>query len=275
MRTRILGLMSWLVAGCLLGLAAQGSGQQAEKPVSTDLPAPVLAPVPPTQEAPKATTISLEDRADIFMVRKSYSDAADYYRRALAAKGRKDPALWNKLGIAYQQLMDYSPARKAYKEAMRQGTSFAEPWNNLGTTYYLDNKAKKSLKYYRQAIKLNPNNASFHMNLGTAYYQVKKFKETVEEYRTALSLDPNVMTERSSLGTVMQARAADAKFFFYMAKVFASTGRAEEAVRYLRRALEDGFNDQKMLDEDPDLKKISQFPDYVELRKNPPKAIKD
>jgi len=46
-------------------------------------------------------------------------------------------------------------------------------------------------------------------------------------------------------------------------------------VRYLRRALEDGFNDQKMLDEDPDLKKISQFPDYVELRKNPPKAIKD
>ncbi len=278
MRTRIRILILWIVAGCLLTLACVvlgASPQGEEKLVSPDLPAPVLTPDPPAQQVAKPATLSLTDRADIFMARKSYSDAVDYYRRALTAAGRKNPPIWNKLGIAYQHLMDYSAARKAYKEAMRLDANFAEPWNNLGTTYYLNNNAKKSIKYYRQAIKLNPANASFHTNLGTAYYQRKKFKEAVEEYQTAITLDPNVLTEHSSVGTVMQARAADAKFFFLMAKVFASKGRAEEAVRYLRRALEDGFNDQKAMDDDPDLKKISEFPAYVELRKHPPIAIKD
>jgi len=60
-----------------------------------------------------------------------------------------------------------------------------------------------------------------------------------------------------------------------MAKAFASVGDEEEAVHYLRRALEDGFNDRKRIDDDPDFKKISQFPAFVELMRNPPVAIKN
>jgi len=46
-------------------------------------------------------------------------------------------------------------------------------------------------------------------------------------------------------------------------------------VRYLRRALEDGFELSKQIDEDPDFQKISQYPAYIELIKNPPVAIKN
>ena len=46
-------------------------------------------------------------------------------------------------------------------------------------------------------------------------------------------------------------------------------------MRYLRRALEDGFGDPKRIDEDPDFKKISQYPAFVELMRNPPVAIKN
>lgn len=256
------------------GLTAR---QQAnEKPAQPKLIPPVLTPGSEllTPAKPPAT-LTLEQRADIFMARKSYADAVEYYRRALEATGRTSAGLWNKLGIAYQQLQNYPAARKAYKEATRRNKLLAEPWNNMGTTYYLENRAKKSLKYYRQAIKLNPNNASYHLNLGTSLYRQKKVPEAIEEYRTALSLDPNVLTERSALGTVVQARGADAKFFFYLAKVFASLGRADEAVRYLRRAFEDGFDDFKGLDQDKDFQKIKEFPAYVELRANPPKAIGD
>jgi hypothetical protein len=55
--------------------------------------------------------------------------------------------------------------------------------------------------------------------------------------------------------------------------VFASLGRVDEAVRYLRRAFEDGFKDQKKLQEDPDFQKISSYPAYVELLNNPPVPI--
>lgn len=267
----------WLGAALFLSLLPAGltARQQAsEKPAQPELIPPVLTPEsqPPAPSKTPAT-LTLEDRADIFMARKSYLDAVDYYRRALKATGNTDSALWNKIGIAYQQQMNYSAARKAYKEAMGRNKTFSEAWNNMGTTYYQDDRVKKSLKYYRQAIKLNPYSASFHLNLGTSLYRLKKIQPALEEYRTALSIDPNVLTERSALGTTVRAPSADAKFFFYLAKVFASLGRADEAVRYLRRAFEDGFNDIKDLDRDPDFKKISEFPAYVELRANPPKAI--
>ncbi len=223
----------------------------------------------------KPATLSLEDRADIFMARKAYADAVDYYHRALKQGGPSSPVLWNKLGIAYQQQMNYRASRKAYKEAIRQRDGFPEAWNNLGTTFFLENKFRKSVKYYLRAIDLNPNAASFHLNLGTAYYRLKKVKEAVDEYRAALTLDPNVLTERSSKGTVVQARGADAEFYFYLAKVFASLGRAEEAVRHLRRAFEDGFKDLKKLNEDPDFQKISQYPGYVQLLENRPVPIED
>ena len=259
---------------CLLPAGLTARQQPNEKPAQPELIPPVLTPEseqPAPTKPPAALTT--EDRADIFMARKAYADAVDYYKRALEATGRTRSPLWNKLGIAYQQQMNYSAARKAYKEAMRRDKTFSEAWNNMGTTYYLENRAKKSIRYYRQAIKLNPNSASFHLNLGTSLYRVKKIQPALEEYRAALSIDPNVLTERSALGTVIQARSADAKFFFYLAKVFASLGRADEAVRYLRRAFEDGFNDTKELDQDTDFRKISEFPAYVELRANPPKAI--
>ena len=267
--------ISFVIPICLLlargGVAAHT--QDGQPPLEPAFPSPVVSPQSDAGTATLTGTITLEQRGDIFMARKSYDDAADYYQRALNEKGRKDPALWNKLGIAHQQLQNFGAARKAYKEAMRYDKTFAEAWNNMGTTYYLEQRPKKSLKWYRHAIKLKPDNASFHVNLGTSLYATKKIEEALEEYRVALSLDPAVFTHRSTVGTTMQARAADARFFFYMAKVFASLGRAEEAVRYLRRAFEDGFKDFKLLDEDPDFKKISEFPAYVELRASPPKAI--
>jgi tetratricopeptide (TPR) repeat protein len=139
----------------------------------------------------------------------------------------------------------------------------------------MENKFGKSLKYYQRAIELRGSDAAFHLNLGTSYYHLKRYDGAVAEYRTALGLDPNVMAEQSMLGAIVRARGTDVQFYFYMAKAFASIGRAEEAVRYLRRAFEDGFADPKRIDEDPDFKKISQHPAYVELMKNLPVAIKD
>lgn len=212
------------------------------------------------------------------MVRKEYAHAADFYSRALRQTGLPDveqAPLWNKLGIAYQQLTDYDACRKAYKQAMKRRADFAEPWNNLGTTYYLQEKYRKSLKYYLHAIKQSPDSAAFHLNLGSSYFRMKKYEKALVEYRTALTLDPECLRARSTSGTVMQAGASDPEYYFYLAKTFALLGRAPEAVQYLRRAFEDGFKDQKRLDEDPDFQKLSKFPAYVELRKNPPVPITD
>jgi len=264
----------------MLGLAL-ARGAAIPNPYPLDARGQEPAPGAAQVENPNPSTqsnISPEDRADIFMARKSFVDAVDYYNRALKQPGispADSARIWNKLGIAFQQQDNFGAARRAYTASIRFRIDFSEPWNNLGTTYFLENKFKKSLKYYQQALKLNPSGASFHMNYGTVLFRLKKYKQAVDEYRAALTLDPNILSDRTTTGTVMQTRGADANFYFYLAKTFANLGRPDEAVRYLRRAFEEGFKDNDRVRDDPDIKKISQNPDYVELMKNPPVSIKD
>jgi tetratricopeptide (TPR) repeat protein len=260
----------FIVVALLLAVtAAAGFGPAHPTAASSDQEAPAASPTP------QPRTITMEERADIFMARKNYGDAEDYYYRALKQKSFKDPVLWNKLGIAFQVQTKFAGARKAYTNATRVKKDFAEAWNNIGTVYFMEKKYGKTLKYYQRAIEIGGNNASFHMNLGTSYYHLKKYDLAVDEYRTALGIDPNVMSQQSSVGTVIHASGSDVEFFYYLAKAFASVGDAESAVRYLRRALEDGFSDQKRIEADPDFKKISQYPAFVELMRNPPVAIKN
>jgi tetratricopeptide (TPR) repeat protein len=235
---------------------------------------------PPATETPTASVtphreLTPEQRADIFMARKNYADAADYYFRALKGSSFRDPVLWNKLGIAFQQENKFHSARQAYTKAIRLDKNFAEGWNNIGTVFFMEKKYGKSVSYYQRAIQTRSDTAAFHMNLGTSYYHLKKFDQAVEEYRSALGIDPKVAVQDSAVGTAIHAGATDVEFYFYMAKAFASIGNAEEAVRYLRRALEDGYAGPRQIGEDPDFKKISQYPAFVDLLRNPPPAIKN
>ena len=233
----------------------------------------------PTSE--KGLKLTEEEWGDLYMARKTYDAAIDHY--SLAINSQKDSPqrkpevalLYNKIGICFQQKLDYGRARKAYDSAIRMDKTLAQAWNNLGTTYYLDRRAKKSVKYYRRAIKLNPQGASYHLNLGTAYFDRKKYQDASKEYRTAIQLDPDVLTRSAGAGTAIETRHVDANYYFYLAKIFASVGNPVEAVRYLERALEEGFKDRKRILDDPDFQKISSDPAFVALMKNPPVAIKD
>jgi len=262
------GLCSSLLLASVgtMGIRARAESQSLRQPAAASATAPA---------SPELTS---EQRADIFMARKNYSDALDYYARALrqqAANKQASAEIWNKMGIALQQEDQYLTARKAYTKAVHLNPNMSEAWNNLGTTYFFAEKYKKSIKYYQHAIALDPDSPTFHVNLGTSYSHVRKFPEAVEEYRVALTLDPTVLAQHLQGGTVIQPRSVDADYFFYLAKVFASLGRTPEAVRYLRRAFEEGFNNLKKLDEDPDFLKISKDPSYTELRKSPPPPLKD
>ncbi|MGH9430884.1 MAG: tetratricopeptide repeat protein [Terriglobia bacterium] len=239
------------------------------EPIPTHASRTTVAPTP------SPTVLTLEMRGDIYMARKSYEDAVDYYYRALRQTGFSNAALWNKMGIAYQEEANLRSARKAYQRAIHDQRTFAAAWNNVGTTYYLSGNDKKAIKYYQHAITLEPNNASFHLNLGTAFYHRRKYQKTVEQYRQALMLDPNILIQNSKTGTIIEARGSDVEYYFYMAKVFASLGRNSEAIRYLRHALEDGFHNYRRLDSDPDFAKLKTDPAYIALLKNPPMAIKD
>src|ERR1039457_5031130 len=193
-------------------------------------------------EAPK-TSLTAEDRGDIFMARKMYSEAIEAFSKG----SPKDPVLRNKLGIANHQLLRLDAARKCYEQAIKLKPDYSEAINNLGTVYYAGKSYRRAISQYKKAIKIAPNSASIHSNLGTAYYARDQIALANEEYRSAMKLDPNVFERHSSYGVLLQERSvADrARFHYMMAAIYAQDGRNDLALQYLRKSLEEGYKDRK------------------------------
>lgn len=204
-----------------------------------------------------------EQRADILMARKMYLEAIDVYK-----EGPLDSAvLWNKIGIACHQMLQFNEARKNYEKAIKLNPKYAEAINNLGTIYYARKSYRRAIGAYNRALKIAPNSASIYSNLGTAEFARKKYQEASEHYRKALSLDAEVFEHRGAYGTLLQERsiAEKAKFHYYLAKTYANAGNTERAIQYIRMALEEGFKGKAKLMEEPEFAKLREMSEFKEL----------
>ncbi len=224
----------------------------------------------PQPQAPVAP-LSDEARADIFMARKMYREAAELY---LSVK----PQTWvhlNKIGIAHHQMGDLDVAKRYYERSIKQKKDYAEALNNLGAVWYAKKSYRRAVSYYRKALALQPNSASMHSNLGTAYFARKKYEDAAKEYQVALELDPDVFEHRSTQGVLLQERTVEekAKFNFYLAKTYSRAGMAERALLYIRKALEFGFKDKKKFMDDDDFLPIRELPEFAELMKLEPRVL--
>jgi tetratricopeptide (TPR) repeat protein len=217
------------------------------------------------------TTLSAENRGDIFMARKMYREAIE----AFSEGSSKDPVLRNKLGIAHHQLMQFDAAKKCYEQAVKLKPNYSEAINNLGTVYYAGKSYRRAISQYKKALRLAPDSASIHSNLGTAYYARNQLALASEEYRTAIKLDPEVFEHHSSYGVLLQERNVQdrAKFHYMMAALYAQDGRNELALQYLRKALEEGYKERKKLPEDPAFAGLRDLPEFKELLALEPRVL--
>jgi tetratricopeptide (TPR) repeat protein len=220
-----------------------------------------------------ASPAELENRGDELRVQKAYSDALDYYTAAL----RKQPsaAALKKAGICELQLQHLSAARKYFEHAIKLDPADAEAHNNLGVVYFAQKKPKKAIGEYRKAIRLREDSAPFHANLGTAYMATKHFDKMTAEYSRALELDPEVFQDTSAGGVSLQlgAPADRARYNFLLAKLYAKMGRAEDSLRCLRRAMEDGYKEINGVYQDADLAALRKDPRFAALMAQRPQTL--
>src|SRR6266571_3611677 len=217
------------------------------------------------------SSLTAEQRADILMARKMYREAVEVYKT-----GPLDSAvIWNKIGIAYHQMLQVDEAKKNYEKALKLNPKYSEAINNLGTIYYSKRSFRKAISQYDKALKLSPNSASIYSNLGTAQFARKKYKEASESYQKALELDPEVFEHRSSYGTLLLERtvAEKAKFHYYLAKTYANAGNTERAIQYIRMALEEGVKERQKLVEEPEFEKLRETAEFKELMASEPRVL--
>jgi tetratricopeptide (TPR) repeat protein len=138
--------------------------------------------------------------------------------------------------------------------------------NNLGAIYYARKNYGKAIHYYRKALQLNPNSAPIYSNLGTAWFARGKVVQGIEAYQTAFRLDPKVFESGSALLVNESLPAHDrAQQDYCLAKLFAASGKNEEAIEYLRKALDEGFTDRKKILEDQTLASVRATREFAQL----------
>jgi len=200
-----------------------------------------------------------------------YREAIDTYR----ANAQNSPIMWDKIGIAYHQLGDLNSARKAYEHAIRLDKKYADAINNVGTIFYAEKKYRSAISRYNRALQFAPDSASIWSNLGTAWYARGKFDLMTQAYTKALQLDPEVFEKHGSVGTRMLDRgvADKARYHFEMARMYASSGKNDLALQYLRKALEEGFKEKEKLQQAKEFATLRETQEFKDLMTLEPRVL--
>jgi tetratricopeptide (TPR) repeat protein len=220
---------------------------------SAQLPAPRPA---------AAVELTPELRGDLAMAHQQYMQAIDAYSQ----DPNKTAVLWNKIGMAYHHLFAIDEASRDYGRALKLRPDYPEALNNMGAIFYAKRSYRKAIRYYHKALQFDPKSPPIYSNLGTAWFARGKVEQGIEAYRTAFSLDPKVFETTSSLLVNESLPAHDrAQQDYCLAKLFAASGKNQEAIEYLRKALDEGFADRKKILEDQTLATVRATPEFAQL----------
>jgi len=211
-----------------------------------------LAVVSLAPEKDRAEALDRASRGDLFMARKLYEDAAIEYRKAIALD-RYDASLLNRLGITYLQSRKFPDAAKQFREALRLNPYFSEALNNLGFIDYASGHYDDALGRYRRALEIQPRSATVLKNMGACYFAMRRYDDATKAIQRALEIEPQLYQRLATgVGTLIQmTEPNDPLMHFHLAKVFAARGEKDQAMTFLYKAVDAGFDDVKSLKSEP------------------------
>jgi tetratricopeptide (TPR) repeat protein len=259
-------IASWPVL--VVVLAAGTALPQVPEEHLTNLQIPAIqaqSPVPQTSPASAPTPLPVltpEQLGDTLLAHQRYQAAIEAYR-----KGPRDSAnLWNKMGIAYQLMFNLDEATRCYEKSLKIDPKNSVVLNNLGTIYDSQKLYPSAEKMYHKALKYDNKSALIYKNLGTNLLTQHKYKKGWEDYQAALALDPEVFQHSASPRVENPASVEDrGAMNYYMAKGCVRAGMNDQAIEYLRMALNEGFTNPKKIMADSEFAGLRDIPAFRQL----------
>jgi tetratricopeptide (TPR) repeat protein len=261
-RTPFSQMKLWFVVAVVTSVSVFAFGEVPQAPPAQTENSPT-----PQVSAPERKTLTIKElpvqqQADILMARGQYVAAITAYQHS----NLQSPLVWNSIGMAYHHLFALDEARKAYQTALTINPHFSAAANNLAAVYYAQHDYSQAEHWYKRALKHSSENAVIYCNLGTAYFAEAKYKKGTKEYRKAFAIDEKVFSPGDNVmvqaGSTREQRIA---MNYFVAETYASAGKQEQAIVYLRKAMDEGFKDRKRLIEDKDFAALRTTPEFQHL----------
>jgi FkbM family methyltransferase len=171
-------------------------------------------------ESHAASARELNDRGVVAAQARRLQEAADLFRRAIAADPQLARAHQN-LGNALTELGDAAGAIDSFERAVALEPTAVEVHNNLGILRSKRTDYAGAIKALRRAIELSPSYAPAYNNLGIALASSYQFVQAVAAFRRAVALAPENADFQNNLGLGL-----------------VELGWPDEALGHLQRAVE-------------------------------------
>jgi tetratricopeptide (TPR) repeat protein len=235
---------------------------QSPSPSATPAAQQPIVDLPRAKSTTPQDPPTFEDRGDSLLAQKRYQAAIEAYKQA----PKNVPAVWNKMGIAYQLMFNLQDAERCYESSLKLDSKNPRVLNNLGTVYDALKHYSDAERSYHKALKYDPNSAMIYKNLGTALLAEHRYKKGWEAYQFALKIDPQIFQSHESPrvenpGSVEERGAMN----YYMARGCVRAGMNDCAIDYLRMALNEGFTNPKKIQADSDFAALRGIPAFDQL----------
>jgi superkiller protein 3 len=157
--------------------------------------------------------------------------------------------------------------------------------SNLAYAYDRQGKTEEAVAAYRKALELDPKNTIVRNNLANLYSKQGLYEDAAREYEDLVQRDPGNTAAKANLDamvknkTVLQERkeqtssalqGADSKpkdpqAAYNAARVYARLGDADQALSWLNKALDLGYDQFDYLSLDPSLVNLKKDPRFLKL----------
>ena len=241
--------------GVLAVLPTRGRAQTpAQNSSQQSLPAaPVVVSSPPPSPVELGDTLAFHKR----------------YEAAIAAyekDPRKSADTWNKMGIAYQMMLNLKDSERCYKESLKLNARDSAVLNNLGTVYESLADYGQATRMYRKAIQFSPRFALGYRNLATSLMAQHKYKQGRIVDEKALALDPTIFDPSNTLTIDNPASKRDrGAMNYYMAVDCVRAGQTACALEHLRIAMNQGYTSPGKVATDRNFAALTSDPGFQQL----------
>jgi tetratricopeptide (TPR) repeat protein len=203
------------------------------------------------------------------------------YQRAVDVTANNDVA-HNNLGVAFFEASRIDKAIYHFVRAIQIMPGLAAGYDNLNRALAAHRNIDAAITEMHRLIELYPTTAGLKYNLGNLYRKKGQFDNAIDYYNRALSYKPNFIQAINNLAAVyvlkedytkalpllnkileIEPNAFDVSYT--IASIYARQNDVDDAARWLKKAVDSGFNDWNLLKSDSGFDNIRNSVYYTEL----------
>jgi Tfp pilus assembly protein PilF len=107
--------------------------------------------------------------------------------------------VWAALGVAKENLKDFSGAEEAYHKSIALAPDRADHRSEFGDFLRARQRYREAAAVFREALELRPFDAATHFQLGACLQSLGDYPGAAEAYRQALRYNPDLGDARQHL----------------------------------------------------------------------------